>query len=231
MKAVNGWLLDLGGDPVPFAEAWALQKWLVSARQRGEIPDVLVLLEHPPVVTLGRSGRTEHLRATREDLRSAGVELFSTERGGGATYHGPGQLVGYPIVDLRAVNEDIVRYVRALEATIIETLGAFGIAACRESGLPGVWVAGAKICALGVAVQRRVTMHGFALNVAAGLGGFSLINPCGLDRPVTSMSAVLGRPVDIAAVRRAYPGQFSRAFGINLLPVALADLDQARVPV
>ncbi|MBM3470564.1 MAG: lipoyl(octanoyl) transferase LipB [Armatimonadetes bacterium] len=231
MKAARGWLLDLGGNQVPFAEAWALQKYLVAARQHGEIPDVLVLLEHPPVVTLGRSGKAEHLRATREEMLSAGIELFRIERGGSATYHGPGQLVGYPIVDLRLVNEDIVRYVRALEATIIDTLGAFGIAAGREPGLPGVWVAGAKICALGVAVQRRVTMHGFALNVTTGLGGFSLINACGLDRPVTSMSAVLGRPVDIAGVRRVYSEQFSRAFGIDLVQVTAADLEQARALV
>lgn len=231
MKAARGWLLDLGGGPVPFAEAWALQKGLVAARQRGQIPDVLVLLEHPPVVTVGRSGRAEHLRATREELLSVGIELFRVERGGSATYHGPGQLVGYPIVDLRAVNEDVERYVRTLEATIIATLAAFGITAGREPGLPGVWVAGAKICALGVAVQRRVTMHGFALNVTTALDGFSLINPCGLDRPVTSMSAVLGRPVDIAEVRRAYPEQFSRAFGIDLVPGKAADLEQAHALV
>lgn len=227
MKAARGWLLDLGGDPVPYAEAWALQKGLVAARQRGGIPDVLVLLEHPPVVTVGRSGRSEHLRATREELLSVGIELFRVERGGSATYHGPGQLVGYPIVDLRVVNEDVGRYVRTLEATIIATLAAFGIAAGREPGLPGVWVAGAKICALGVAVQRRVTMHGFALNVTTALDAFALINPCGLDRPVTSMSAVLGRPVDVAEVRRVYPEQFSRAFGIDLVPVKAADLEQA----
>ncbi|MDQ7840227.1 MAG: lipoyl(octanoyl) transferase LipB [bacterium] len=231
MKAARGWLLDLGGDPVPFAEAWALQKGLVAARQRGGIPDVLVLLEHPPVVTVGRSGRAEHLRLTREELLSVGIELFRVERGGSATYHGPGQLVGYPIVDLRVVNEDVGRYVRTLEATIIATLQAFGITAGREPGLPGVWVAGAKICALGVAVQRRVTMHGFALNVTTALDGFSLINPCGLDRPVTSMSAVLGRPVDIAEVRRAYPEQFSRAFGIDLVPITAADLEQAHALV
>ncbi|MDI6771461.1 MAG: lipoyl(octanoyl) transferase LipB [bacterium] len=231
MKAARGWLLDLGGDPVPFAEAWELQKSLVAARQRGGIPDVLVLLQHPPVVTLGRSGRAEHLRATREELLSAGIELFRIERGGSATYHGPGQLVGYPIVDLRVMGGDVVRYMRTMEESLIQTLGQFGIAAVRERGYPGVWLGGAKICSVGVAVKRGVTMHGFALNVATALDGFALINPCGLDRPVTSMSAVLGRPVDLGEVRRAYPEQFSRAFGIDLTPVTAADLAQAHALV
>jgi len=231
MKAARGWLLDLGGDLVPFAEAWALQKGLVAARQRGGIPDVLMLLEHPPVVTLGRSGRPEHLRVTREELRSGGIDLFRVERGGSATYHGPGQLVGYPIVDLRVMGGDVVRYMRTMEESLIQTLGQFGIAAVRERGYPGVWFGGAKICSVGVAVKRGVTMHGFALNVANVLGGFALINPCGLDRPVTSMSAVLGRPVDITEVRQAYPEQFSRAFGIDLVPFPAADLEQARALV
>jgi len=222
-----GWLLDLQDGPVPYAQAWALQRDLVRARQRGEIPDVLVLLEHPPVVTIGRSGDPAHMRVPRADLAARGIELFKVERGGSATYHGPGQLVGYPIVDLRMVNEDVGCYVRTLEATIIATLQAFGITAGREPGLPGVWVAGAKICALGVAVQRRVTMHGFALNVTTALDGFALINPCGLDRPVTSMAAVLGRPVDLGEVRAAYAGQFGAAFEIALnriLPQAVGGL-------
>ncbi len=231
MRAARGWLLDLGGDPVPFAEAWALQKDLVAARQRGEIPDVLVLLEHLPVVTVGRSGKPEHLRATREELASAGIELFRVERGGSATYHGPGQLVGYPIVDLGAMGRDVVRYMRTMEESLIQTLERFGIAAARERGYPGVWVGGAKICSVGVAVKRGVTMHGFALNVTTALDAFSLINPCGLDRPVTSMSAILGRPVETIEVRRIYPEQFSRAFGIELAPVTIVELEAARAVV
>ncbi len=225
MADAQGWLLDLRDGPVPYAEAWALQRDLVDARQRGEIPDVLMLLEHLPVVTVGRSGKSEHLRATREELASAGIELFRVERGGSATYHGPGQLVGYPIVDLGAMGRDVVRYMRTMEESLIQTLERFGIAAVREKGYPGVWVGGAKICSVGVAVKRGVTMHGFAINVTTALDAFSLINPCGLDRPVTSMSAVLGHPVETVEVRQAYPEQFSRAFGIELDPVTMLELE------
>ncbi len=227
MKAPAGWLLDLGGKAVPYAEAWALQKELVAARQAGRIPDVVVLLEHPPVITVGRSGRPEHLRASPEDLASRGIQHYRVERGGSVTYHGPGQLVGYPIVDLGTMGEDVTRYMRTMEESIIRTLECFGIAAVREKGYPGVWVGGAKICSVGVAVRRRVTMHGFALNVAGALDAFSLVNPCGLGRPVTSMSAVLGHPVEITEVRRVYPEQFGRSFGIVLSPITRRDLEAA----
>lgn len=227
MRVTRGWLLDLGEDPVPFAEAWSLQKNLVAARQRGRIPDVLVLLEHLPVVTIGRSGRPEHLRATHQELASRGIEVFAVERGGSVTYHGPGQLVGYPIVDLGAMGGDVVRYMRTVEGSLIRTLERFGITSAREKGYPGVWVGGAKVCSVGVAVKRRVTMHGFALNVAAAPDAFSLINPCGLNRPVTSMSEILGRPVETIEVRRIYPEEFSRAFGIDLAPAKKAGLEAA----
>lgn len=216
MARAQGWLLDLVGSTTPYAEAWALQRDLLRARQAGSIPDVLVLLEHTPVVTIGRSGDRRHLRASPEHLRARGIEVYEVERGGDVTYHGPGQLVGYPILDLRALNEDIVRFMRTLEASIIATLDAFGIAAARERGYPGVWIGGAKIAAMGVAVKRRVTMHGFALNVSSDLDAFAIINPCGLGRPVTSMAAVLGRPLDVAAVGRVYADRFSDAFGITL---------------
>ncbi len=216
MTLSPGWLLDLEGDPVPYAEIWALQRELLLARQNGNVPDVLLLLEHLPVVTIGRSGDRAHVLVPREALAARGIELYEIERGGSATYHGPGQLVGYPILDLRRLREDVGRFMRTLEATVIETLKQFGIDAGREPGYPGVWVGGAKIAALGVAIKRRVTMHGFALNVTTDLSAFDVINPCGLDRPVTSMAAVLGRAVDLGAVRRAYAGQFADAFGIRL---------------
>lgn len=223
-----GWLIDLRGDPVPYADAWALQRDLVRSRQAASIPDSLILLEHAPVVTLGRSAKVAHLRLSPEALASRGIELFEVERGGDVTYHGPGQLVGYPILDLRALREDVVRYVRLLEESVIATLAVFGIAGGRLPGYPGVWVDGAKVCAVGVAVKRRVTMHGFALNVATDLDAFEVINPCGLGRPVTSMATILGRAVEVADVRDVYAETFSRVFGIGLTPADPAAVHAAR---
>lgn len=217
----RGWLLDFGGIPQPYAEVWALQRDLVRARQQGAIPDTLLLLEHRPVVTLGRSADRAHVLASPEALAARGIELFEVERGGSATYHGPGQLVGYPIVDLRRLGEDVGRFMRTLEATIIEVLDGFGVPAGRRPGYPGVWVGDAKICAMGVAIKRRVTMHGFALNVATDLDAFAAINPCGLGLPVTSMSRVLGREVPMAEIRRAYARSFAAAFCLELVPSGL----------
>jgi lipoate-protein ligase B len=227
MTSAPGWLLELGTDPQPYADAWAFQRDLVRARQTGAIPDVLLLLEHPPVVTLGRSGKTQNLLVSPDALRARGIDLFEVERGGDVTYHGPGQLVGYPIVDLRALDEDVVRYMRTLEESLIRTLAGFGIDAERERGYPGVWVGGAKVAAMGVAVKRRVTMHGFALNVNTDLSVFDVINPCGLGRPVTSVSRLLGRHVEMNQVRAVYAAQFSQVFGIPLAPVDRARVDAA----
>jgi lipoate-protein ligase B len=216
------WLLDFDGGPRPYAEVWALQRELVRARQAGAIPDTLILVEHDPVVTMGRSARQDHLRAPREMLAARGIELFEVERGGSATYHGPGQLVGYPIIDLARMGEDVGRYMRTLEATIIESLAAFGIDADRRAGYPGVWVGDAKICAMGVAVKRRVTMHGFALNVSIDLAGFDVINPCGLGLPVTSMAAILGRRLAVSDVRGVCAARFEACFAVDLVPVDAA---------
>jgi lipoate-protein ligase B len=212
----SGWLIDLDEGPEPYGRGWAMQRELLRARQNGVVPDMLMLLEHLPVVTLGRSAAKEHVLLSREALAARGIELFEVERGGSATYHGPGQLVGYPILDLRRVGDDVGRYVRTLEATVIATLAEFGIEASRTPGYPGVWIGDAKICALGVAVKRHVTMHGFALNVSTDLDAFTVINPCGLSRPVTSMAGVLGRRVGLSDVRRAYAECFSSAFDLPL---------------
>ncbi|MDQ7844641.1 MAG: lipoyl(octanoyl) transferase LipB, partial [Armatimonadota bacterium] len=169
----TGWLLDLDRGLTPYAEAWALQKLLVAARQRGAISDGLILLEHEPVFTIGRSTKAEHLLFPREALRAQGFGVYEIERGGSITYHGPSQLVGYPILDLRGYGEDIVGFMRSLEETLLRTLADFGIAAGRLPGYPGVWVGGEKIASVGVAVKRRVTMHGFALNVDPDLGHFA----------------------------------------------------------
>jgi lipoate-protein ligase B len=221
------WLLDLDDAPRAYDEVWRVQRELLRARQNDAVPDVLVLLEHRPVVTLGRSGEREHVLLPREALAARGIDLFEVERGGSATYHGPGQLVGYPILDLRRLGDDIGRFVRTLEATVIETLAAFDVRAARKPGYPGVWVADAKICALGVAVKRHVTMHGFALNVTTDLEGFSVINPCGLGRPVTSMAAVLHRPVAMAEVRHVYAARFAALFGVTLVRRHLAEVQEA----
>ncbi|MGH2349820.1 MAG: lipoyl(octanoyl) transferase LipB [bacterium] len=218
-----GWLLDLGGI-TPYADAWALQRTLVAGRQRGSIDDGLILLEHEPVFTVGRSAKAEHLLFPREQIRAQGFGIYDIERGGSVTYHGPGQLVGYPILDLRSYDEDIGKFMRALEQVLIDVLEGSGVQAARLPGYPGVWVDGMKIAAVGVAVKRKVTMHGFALNVAPDLAHFALINPCGLGRDVTSMATVAGHSVPMSAVRARVAAQFGRAYGLDLRPVTVAAL-------
>jgi lipoate-protein ligase B len=219
----SGWLLELTGI-TPYADAWALQRTLVAARQHNRVGDGLILLEHEPVITVGRSSKSEHLLFSRESLAAQGLGVYDIERGGSVTYHGPGQLVGYPILDLRSYNEDIGKFMRSLEHTLINVLDDFGLQAARQPGYPGVWVDGMKIAAVGVAVKRRVTMHGFALNVAPDLAHFSFINPCGLGREVTSMAMVLGRPVSLADVRARAAARFAEVYALDLIPVARSAL-------
>lgn len=219
----TAWLVECGR--MAYGRAWALQRALVRARQEERTPDVVLFTEHPPVITVGRAGRTSNILTSREILASRGVEVHDVERGGDVTYHGPGQLVGYPIIDLRALDEDVVRYVRLLETALITAVGAWGIEADRVRGYPGAWVGGAKIAAIGVAVKRKVTMHGFALNVDPELSYFDLINPCGLDKPVTSMARLLGRPVALDEVGPAVARSLGEAFQVTLAPCALADLE------
>jgi len=219
----RAWLVDCGR--LPYGQAWALQRAVLAARQADRVPDTVLLVEHPPVVTIGRAGRTSNILVPRETLNARGVEVYDVERGGDVTYHGPGQLVGYPILNLRALDEDVVRYVRLLESTMIIALGAWGIGAERVRGYPGVWVAGAKIAAIGVAVKRKVTMHGFALNVDPDLSHFELINPCGLGKPVTSMARLLGRPVSIGEAGPAVVHAFGETFRVRLVPAAAGALE------
>lgn len=226
----SGWLLDLRDRPIPFADAWDLQKVLVAARQREQIADGLILLEHEPVITVGRSSRPDHLMVPPASLVSQGFGVYEIERGGSVTYHGPGQLVGYPILDLRAYDDDVVKYVRSLEATLMLTLADFGITAQRMRGYPGVWVGDEKIGAVGVAVKRKVTMHGFALNVDPELAHFGYINPCGIGRPVTSMARVLGRPITVEEVRPVYAHRFTEFFDLPLQPVSRSELQSRLTP-
>ena len=205
-----------------YAQAVELQRQLVDERKQGLIPDQLLMLEHPHVVTLGRNGRMENLLAGDEILRRAGISFYATDRGGDATYHGPGQLVGYPICDLRGWKRDVEAYVRAIEQAIIDTLADFGVAAGRISKLTGVWVGERKIAAIGVHISRWVTSHGFALNVNTDLNYFHYIVPCGLAKPVTSM-ARLGVRAALPEISRILAGHFGRVFNYEMLPAAPAE--------
>jgi lipoyl(octanoyl) transferase len=200
--------MDYGG-------ALELQRELVAARQQGGITDQLLLLEHPHTITLGRNGRMENLLASDAALASAGISFYPINRGGDVTYHGPGQLVGYPILDLREWKRDVGAYVRGIEQAIIDTLADYGISAGRIAGLTGVWVDERKIAAIGVHIGRWVTSHGFALNVSTDLSYFQYIVPCGLSKPVTSM-AQLGVRTGIAEASRALAAHFGRVFDCEM---------------
>ncbi|MGH7151015.1 MAG: lipoyl(octanoyl) transferase LipB [Planctomycetota bacterium] len=206
--------LDLGF--LGYAEALALQTDLVERRARGEAPDTLLLVEHPPVVTLGR-------RARRADLADPGCPVFEIARGGEATYHGPGQLVGYPILKLDERRIGLRGYLRALEETLIRAIGDFGIEGSRREGLTGAWVGPRKIASIGVAVRRWVSYHGFGLNVKTEPAAFARIRPCGLDPCVmTSMTAEAGREVCMADVKARVASRFAEVFSLRLLPVESA---------
>jgi lipoyl(octanoyl) transferase len=204
-----------------------LQKTLVEQRKRSEISDQLLLLEHPDVITLGVKTRNDlsHVLETREALAAKGVALFEAGRGGDVTYHGPGQLVGYPIFDLKPDRCDVHRYVRDLEDVLIRAVAEFGVAAGRVAGLTGIWVGEPgredKLAAIGVRISRWVTSHGFALNVNTDLSRFGLIVPCGIvDRGVTSMQRLLGKPVPMAEVEDAVIRAFGAVFFVSPSPAA-----------
>lgn len=205
---------------LPYARSLEMQEELVRRRRAGEIPDQLLLLEHPHVITMGTSARAEHLRVSDAERRRLGIELFHTGRGGDVTYHGPGQLVGYPILDLNPDRRDLHRYLRDLEQVLIDTLDTFGIRGERKAGLTGVWVHDAKIAAIGVRVSSGwITSHGFALNVNTDLAYFRTIVPCGIAHlPVTSMARELGHEIPLRAVGHraalALARQFERELAV-----------------
>jgi len=206
-------LRDLGR--IGYGSALELQQELVAGRKQGLIPDQLLLLEHPHVITMGRNGHMENLLADEELLGRAGIGFFPTDRGGDVTYHGPGQLVGFPILDLREWKRDVGAYVRAVEQVIIDTLQDFGITGGRIAGMTGVWVDGRKIAAIGIHISRWVTSHGFALNVGTDLTYFQYIVPCGLTKPVTSM-ARLGVHATLEEVSLSLAGHFGRIFDCEM---------------
>ncbi len=201
---------------VPYEAGLALQADLVAARKADAIPDTLVLLQHPPVITLGVKVRQsrEHVLASDDDLRAMSVDLVEAGRGGDVTYHGPGQLVGYPILDLKPDRQDAHRYVRDLEDALIGVCGAFGLPAERKKGLTGVWVGEEKVAAIGVRLSRWVTSHGFALNVSTDLTHFGLIVPCGIsDKGVTSLETLLGVAPPMQEVEDLAIAHICRVFG------------------
>lgn len=197
---------------LPYCAALALQEGLLERRRQDE-EDTLILLEHPPVITSGRRADPAHLLLPEAELARRGIALARVGRGGDVTYHGPGQLVGYPIVDLEPLGRDLHRYLRLLEATLVDALAAFAITAETIAGKTGVWVEGAKVASIGVGVRRWVAWHGFALNVGADLSGFAAIVPCGLQGvTMTSLERLLGRPVPMAAVEEQVIRSFTTIF-------------------
>jgi len=212
---IRGWVLDLG--LMGYGQAYALQRRLHEARLKDAVPDTLLLLEHPPVITLGKGARAEHLLFSPEFYAQHGVEVCPTDRGGDVTCHLPGQLVGYPIFDLRAYGRDLHHFLRQIEEGLIRLLNEYGIQAGRMPGYTGVWVGNEKIAAIGIKVARWVSMHGFALNVNNDLSLFRLIVPCGIaDRGVTSIKQRLGKPLPMPEVKARATRQFEAVFGLAL---------------
>ena len=242
----NRLIIDLG--LIGYAEAYALQKRIVAARKADAIEDMLLICEHPHVITQGRNGKREHLLASEHVLRQRNVEFFETSRGGDITYHGPGQLVGYPILNLGAIRKDVVSYVRMLEEVLIRATEEFGIVAGREEGKTGVWAAaeakeeqgstqrsqreerfgaGAaeKLGAIGVHISRWVTSHGFAYNVSTDLRYFDLIVPCGIaDRKATSLEKLLGRGVSFGEAVPRIVRRFAEVFGLKMMAASREEL-------
>ncbi|HET7151723.1 MAG TPA: lipoyl(octanoyl) transferase LipB [Candidatus Acidoferrum sp.] len=221
--------VDLG--LIGYADAYALQKRLVAARKVDAIEDLLLLCEHPHVITQGRNGKREHLLVGENVLRQKGVEFFETSRGGDITYHGPGQIVGYPILNLAAIRRDVVWYVRTLEEAMIRATAEYGIKAKRVAGKTGIWVESGntedKLGAIGVHISRWVTSHGFAYNVSTDLRFFDLIVPCGIaDRKATSLEKLLGRAVEKSEVVPRIAKHLAELFGLELKETSKDELLQ-----
>jgi lipoate-protein ligase B len=222
----NVLLVHRWSQPVGYASAYDLQKRIWAQRVAGNSPDTLLIFEHTPTFTAGKSGKMENLLIPIEALSKRGISLFFIDRGGDFTYHGPGQLVAYPILDLNIHGKDVQKYIHNLEEVIIRTLADFSIIAGRDEQHVGVWVGNQKIAAIGVSIRRWVTMHGLAINVNNNLEHFSLINPCGiLDKGVTSMARVLSAEIPVKEVCTRLINHFGRIFNI---PVKLDSTNSAR---
>jgi len=218
------YLLNLG--LVPYDEGLELQHRIVEARKAGQLDDVLILLEHPPVITLGRQADETNIVAAPAFLDELGVQVRRVERGGDVTYHGPGQLMGYPILNLRNHRKDVGWYIRSLQEVLVSALADFGIDAEGRTGVDtGVWVGNDKIVAIGARIEEWISYHGFALYVDPIMSHFDLIVPCGLrDKGIIAMRQLLGESVDMEAVRRAVAAQFAIVFDVDLEPVTVAEL-------
>ncbi len=227
----TGLVIDIG--LVEYGAARELQRRLVAARKAGAVPDVLLLCEHPNVITLGRNGKLENLRASDHVLRQMGVSFFETDRGGDITYHGPGQLVGYPILNLAEIRRDVAWYMRSLEEAMIRATSEFGITSRRVPGRTGVWVdvpvgqdAEEKLAAIGVHLSRWVTSHGFAYNVSTDLRYFDLIVPCGIaNKRASSLDKLLGRSVKMEEVSLRIAAHLGDLMSLDLRPGHLDDLE------
>ena len=229
------WTVDLGR--MGYEHAWELQKRIVAARKLALIPDVLLLCEHPHVITMGRNGRAEHLLASEKMLRSRGVEFHATNRGGDITYHGPGQIVAYPILNLAEIRRDVGWYVRQLEEAMIRTTAEYGISAERREGRTGIWVdvndaSGArreeKLGAIGVHISRWVTSHGLAYNVSTDLSYFDLIVPCGIaGKRATSLTRLLNREVEMSDAAPRLVRHLGDCFGRTMRPISGVQLECA----
>lgn len=222
---------------VEYEDGLALMKGVAKAREEGRMEDTLLLLEHPPVLTMGRAAKRENVLLGPEELGARGVDVFETDRGGDVTYHGPGQLVGYPIFDLKPDRKDVRKYVQSLEEAIIRTLASYGIEAGRAPKWTGVWVGdpddpgAVKVCAIGVHIRKWVTTHGFALNVRPDLGHFDMIVPCGIqERGVASMAGLLGKPLEVSDVAPLVAEKMGEVFGWTVEERGF-DLDTVSVAV
>ncbi len=202
---------------IEYDNAYYWQQKLLIERLNDQIEDTLLLLEHPPVITVGKSGKMENVLASQAQLAEEGVSLVFTDRGGDVTYHGPGQIVGYPIFDLRERGRDAHQYLRNLEEVLIRTLNDFSIKSGRDSGHAGVWVKDEEIAAVGLSIRKWITMHGFALNVSTDLAQFSLINPCGFtNRKATSMAQLIGQTIPMKKVTEKLLAHFAQVFNVQL---------------
>ena len=216
--------LHVGLGRMPYGEALELQRRTHACRVAGLIPDVLLTVEHDPVFTRGRATREESFRMSSDDVRRAGIAVCDVERGGDVTYHGPGQLVVYPILDLRGFGRDLRGHVRRLEEAAIQTLLRFGIEAGRREGLPGVWCEKGKLASVGVAVRHWVSLHGLALNVAVNGMHFAMIHPCGLPVRAASMNELLPYPVVLADVEKEFVATYGALLGVDWTETAIRRL-------
>lgn len=217
------WFADLG--VIGYAECLNFQRSLIERRLAGEIEDTLLLLEHTPVITMGTSGGEDALLVSEESLSRAGIELYRTDRGGNITYHGPGQLVGYPIFDLREHDKDVHLFLRNLERVVIGCLADFGIQGEAVQGLTGVWVGGDKICSIGVAARRWISYHGFAVNVSPNLQHWAMIHPCGLvGRHVAAIDRLAPTSPTMAEVKASIVSNCAKVFGMKPRHVSREEL-------